>query len=151
MKKTLVILILFVVSLIAAQTTGSTMYVAVKKADVKESTGFFAPVRGALELGNPVTVVRVRDKWTEIRSANPALSGWVISAALTGRRVISSGYTPRAGEVAMAGKGFSGEIEQIYRAEEKLDYSPVDAMESFGVPESELYAFLTEGHLATGE
>jgi hypothetical protein len=53
--------------------------------------------------------------------------------------------------MAMAGKGFSGEIEQIYREGEKLDYSPVDAMESSTVPEQELYAFLVEGRLATGE
>jgi uncharacterized protein YgiM (DUF1202 family) len=134
-----------------AQSSGSTMYVGVKKADVRSSTGFFASVKGTLELGTPVTVVRAGDKWTEIRSANPALSGWVASTALTGRRVQSSGFTPRAGEVAMAGKGFSGEVEQIYQEGEQLDYSPVDAMESFTVPEGELYTFLTEGHLTIGE
>jgi hypothetical protein len=51
----------------------------------------------------------------------------------------------------MAGKGFSGEVEQIYREGEQLDYSPVDAMESFTVPEEELYTFLAEGRLSTGE
>jgi uncharacterized protein YgiM (DUF1202 family) len=153
MKKILFVLTVFIVSLIAAaaQTPGSTMYVAIKKADVKASAGFFAPVRGTLDLGTPVTVLRTDDKWTEIRSANPALSGWVASTALTGRRVSSSGYTPRAGEVAMAGKGFSGEIEQIYREGEGLDYSFVDAMESSVVPEGELYAFLVEGYLVKGE
>jgi SH3-like domain-containing protein len=153
MKKFLLVLTVCIASMIAvtAQSPGSTMYVGVKKADVKTSTGFFASVRGTLELGAPVTVVRLRDKWTEIRSANPALSGWVASAALTGRKVSVSGYTPGAGEVAMAGKGFSGEVEQIYREGEKLDYSPVDAMESLTVPEEELYTFLAEGRLITGE
>lgn len=153
MKKYLFILTAFIVSLIAAaaQVSDGTMYVAVKKADIKASTGFFAPVRGTLDMGTQVTVVQARDKWTEIRSANPALAGWIASAALTGRRTISSGYTPRAGEVAMAGKGFSGEIEQLYREGETIDYSPVDAMESFEVPARELYAFLAEGHLTTGE
>jgi uncharacterized protein YgiM (DUF1202 family) len=153
MKKFLLILTTFVVSLIAAaaQTPGSTMYVGIKKTDVKASSGFFAPVLGTLELGSPVTVVQAKDKWMEIRSASPALSGWIASTALTSRRVIPSGYTPKAGEVAMAGKGFSGEVEQIYREGEKLDYSFVDVMESATVPERELYAFLVEGHLSTGE
>jgi uncharacterized protein YgiM (DUF1202 family) len=153
MKKILFVLTVFIVSLIAAaaQTPGSTMYVAIKKADVRVSAGSFASVRGTLDLGAPVTVIQSRDKWMEVRSADPALSGWIASAALTGRRITASGYTPRAGEVAMAGKGFSGEIEQIYREGEGLDYSSVDAMESFSVPEGELYAFLAEGYLAKGE
>jgi SH3-like domain-containing protein len=154
MKKFVVILAAFaVVSLIAAvaQSSGSTMYVAVKKAEVRASTGFFTQVRGTLDMGSQVTVVQAGEKWTEIRSAGPALSGWIASAALTGRKVISSGHTVRAGEVAMAGKGFSGEIEQLYREGENLDYSSVDAMESFEVPPRDLYAFLAEGHLTTGE
>jgi uncharacterized protein YgiM (DUF1202 family) len=153
MKKFLFFLVVCTTVLIAltAQSSGSTMYVGVKKADVRSSTGFFASLRGTLELGAPVTVLRSREKWAEIRSANPALSGWVASAALTGRRVSASGFTPGAGEVAMAGKGFSGEVEQIYREGEQLDYSAVDAMESFTVPEGELYTFLAEGRLTTGE
>jgi hypothetical protein len=153
MKKILVVLTVFIAVLIAAaaQAPGSVMYVGIKKADVRASTGFFAQIRGTLEFGNPVTVVQEKGKWMEIRSADPALSGWTASAALTGRRVILSGYAPRAGEVAMAGKGFSGEIEQLYREGEAIDYSSVDAMESFAVSERELYAFLTEGRLAVGE
>jgi hypothetical protein len=153
MKKFLFALTVFSLSLIVteAQSPGSAMYVAVKKADVKASAGFFAPVRGTLELGSPVTAVRSGDKWTEIRSANPVLSGWIASAALTGRRVSASGYTSNAGEVAMAGKGFSGEIEHLYREGENLDYAPVDAMESSLVSAEELHAFLTEGRLIAGE
>jgi hypothetical protein len=153
MKKFLLVVTACIVSLIAvtAQSPGSTMYVRIKKADVRASTGFFASLRGTLELGKAVTVVRSNEKWTEIRSANPVLSGWVASAALTGRRVSASGFTAGTGEVAMAGKGFSGEVEQIYREGEQLDYSPVDAMESFTVPEEELYTFLAEGRLAAGE
>jgi uncharacterized protein YgiM (DUF1202 family) len=153
MKKHLFVLMVFAMSLsaVAAQTPGSTMYVAIKNADVRASAGFFASVRGTLSLGSPVTVVRAGAKWMDIRSVNPALSGWIASTALTNRRVIFSGHTPRVGEVAMAGKGFSGEIEQIYREGEELDYSSVDAMESFTIPDQELYKFLVEGRLITGE
>jgi hypothetical protein len=153
MKKYLSVLTAFTVSLITvtAQVPDKAMYVAIKKADVKASAGFFAPVRGTLDLGSQVMAVQARGKWTEIRPVTPALSGWVASAAPTGRKISSAGYIPRAGEMAMAGKGFLDEIEQIYREGEKLDYSPVDAMESFAVPEQELYAFLADGYLAKGE
>jgi hypothetical protein len=153
MKKFLLILTTCIVSLItvAAQTPGATMYIMIKKADVRASAGFFTSSRGTLEQGSPVIVIQTRDKWTEIRSASPPLSGWIASAALTGKRLLPSGHTLKAGEVAMAGKGFSGEVEQIYREGERLDYLPVDAMESSSIPEQELYAFLVEGRLATGE
>jgi uncharacterized protein YgiM (DUF1202 family) len=153
MKKYLLVLTVCIVPLsaAAAQTPGSTMYVAIKNADVRASTGFFASVRGTLGLGSLVTVVRAGTRWMDIRSANPVLSGWIASAALTSRKVLSSGYTFRDGEVAMAGKGFSGEIEQIYREGEELDYSLVDAMESFTIPDQELYKFLIDGRLTTGE
>jgi hypothetical protein len=153
MKKLLCLFIAFIASLlvITAQTQGSTMYVTVKKVAVKSSTGFFASTRGTLEVGSTVTVLRAGDKWTEIRSASPALTGWIASAALTAKRISSSGQTLSTEEIAMAGKGFSGEIEQIYRQGEKSDYASVDAMESLVIPDGELYEFLTQGRLAAGD
>jgi hypothetical protein len=153
MKKILFFLSMAILSFSAAwaQTPGNTMYITVKKADVKTSTGFFAASRGTLELGAGVTVIQIKGKWAEIRSTNPPLSGWVAATALGSQRPRLAGSRLGAGEIAMAGKGFSGEVEQIYRQGEELDYSPVDAMESFSIPDEELRKFLTEGRLAAGE
>jgi hypothetical protein len=151
MKKILFLLTMAILSCLAvlAQVPGNKMYITVKKAEVKTSTGFFAASRGTLELGAELVVIQIKGKWAEIRSA--ALSGWIAAAALGSQRPRLAASRIGAGEIAMAGKGFSGEVEQIYRQGEEIDYSPVDAMESFSISDEELRNFLTEGHLATGE
>jgi len=153
MKKILFFLALVILSFSAveAQAPGSTMYITVKKTDVKTSTGFFAASRGTLELGAEVAVIQIKGKWAEIRSTTPALTGWVAAAALGSQKPRIAGARIGAGEIAMAGKGFSGDVEQIYRQGEEIDYSPVDAMESLSIPDEELRKFLTEGRLAAGE
>ena len=132
---------------------GKTMYVATKTAQIKSSTGFFARSRGALAYGDPVTVLREQGAWVEIRSTSPGISGWMKSAGLTSRRITAgSGSTSTsANELALAGKGFNEEVEKSYQDEKNLDYSALNALEALEVSEDELYVFLKEGHLVTGE
>lgn len=146
--------ILGISGLAAQALRGSTMYVAVKSVPVKSSTDFFASERGTLVYGNQVTVLQEKGKWVEVRSTQPALSGWMSSTNLTAKRIVSSkgATSASASELALAGKGFSKEIEQEYKKEDDLDYTAVDEMETQSVPAQDLKQFLTEGHLqlATG-
>jgi hypothetical protein len=138
----------------AAQSlTGATMYVAVKSADLKTSTGLFAGKAGTLGYGSQVTVLQESGKMVQVRSIQPALTGWVTTSSLTSKRIVSSGGTATAStkELALAGKGFSEEVEQNYKTADNLDYTQVDAMEQISVAGDQLLQFLTEGHLATGE
>jgi hypothetical protein len=129
-----------------------TMYVAVKTAEIKNSTGFFSKTLGALKLGETVTVLRVEGKWMEVRSAgNPPLTGWMSAASLSSKRVSSSGRQVASGELALAGKGFSAEVEMVYRQDGRLDYTAIDRMESQKISPEELLRFLNEGRLAGGE
>jgi uncharacterized protein YgiM (DUF1202 family) len=125
------------------------MYVAVKNADIKSSTGVFAGKVGALGLGDAVTVVRANGKWVEVK-AKDSLSGWVALSNLSSRRVTGSGYSASAGEIALAGKGFSPETEKEYRAS-GLDYAAVDDMEAINIPTTELQKFVEDGRLAEGK
>jgi uncharacterized protein YgiM (DUF1202 family) len=155
MKKYLIITALcagFIVSA-AAQSAGAAMYVAVKSAPLKSSTGFFAGTKGTLNLGDTVTVLQVKNKWLEVRSsARPSLTGWIQSASLTSKRIVASGnQSASASELALAGKGFSGDVEKIYQDEAGMDFSSVNSMESQNIPERELYDFVVEGHLSKGE
>ncbi|MDR0455987.1 MAG: hypothetical protein LBH20_04805 [Treponema sp.] len=135
-------------TVIFAQTDRNTRYVAVQTAVVKDSTGFFAKEVGNLPLGTAVTLVRDDGKWAEVRAGN--LAGWVASASLSARRVVASNSTVTASEVALAGKGFSPDMEMEYR-KSGLDYSAVDSMEKIVVPANDLLRFITEGRLARGE
>jgi uncharacterized protein YgiM (DUF1202 family) len=157
MKRLFVLMIfgLIMVSAAAAQfSRGSTAYVAAKTAQLKSSTGFFAGSRGSLAYGDQVTVLQVKGKWAEVRSAaQSSLSGWTSSSNLTAKRVTagSASNSASSGEIALAGKGFSEEVENAYKAEGNLNYADVDKTETQVVSEQELYDFLTEGRLFLGD
>jgi SH3-like domain-containing protein len=133
---------------IFSQTDRNTRYVAVQTAVLKSSTGFFAKEVGKLPLGTAVTLVRDNGKWSEVRAGS--LAGWVVSSSLSARRVIASNSPVTASEIALAGKGFSPDVEIEYR-KNGLDYRAVDSMESLTIPPEELLKFINEGHLSKGE
>jgi uncharacterized protein YgiM (DUF1202 family) len=135
-----------------AQRAGSTMYVNVNSASLKSSTGFFASSTGTVRYGDQVTIVSVNGKWSQIRTGNT--TGWIPSASLTTKRISTQGNTANASasEIALAGKGFSPEVEAEYKKSgEPLNYTAIDAMERVTVTDGDLLAFIEEGHLAKGE
>jgi hypothetical protein len=134
--------------LVFSQSLGITRFVSVKSVTVKASTGFFATELGNLYLGDEVTLIRESGKWSHVRSGS--LTGWVTSTSLSVRRIIASGTSSTATEIALAGKGFSPETEMEYR-QNGLDYSTVDFMEQITVSNDELLGFITDGRLSKGE
>ncbi|MDR1618047.1 MAG: hypothetical protein LBS06_03235 [Treponema sp.] len=136
----------------AQSNQGKTMYVAVKQANLKSSTGFFAASKGNLEYGTPVTVVQEKGKWAEIRSGNnPVKTGWTTLASLTSKRITASSGSAQASEIALAGKGFNAEVEASYGQETGAGYAAVDKIEAQAVSGEELRQFLREGSLSEGE
>jgi SH3-like domain-containing protein len=131
-----------------SQTDRNTRYIAVKTTPLKSSVGFFAKDLGALSLGDVVTVINEEGKWSQIQAGG--LEGWVTSSSLSARRIVASNPTVTASEIAMAGKGFSPDMEVEYR-KDGLDYSMVDSMEQITVSATELFRFINEGRLARGE
>ena len=144
---------LLITGFAAAQTRGSTMYAATKSVALKASTGFFARTNGTLNYGDRVTVLQVNGKWVEVRSAtNSSLSGWTVAANMSARQIIAGSSTSAsAQEVALAGKGFNREVEDVYKTQGNPNYEDVDKMEAITVNETELLSFLEEGHLAMGD
>ncbi|MDR0402640.1 MAG: hypothetical protein LBH35_03520 [Treponema sp.] len=152
MKRIFFILLLcLTVSAVFAQRRGETMYVAVRSVPLKASTGFFARTVGNLTYGAQVTVLAVNGKWAQLRSGS--LTGWTASSNLTSKRVVAQGDTrsASASEMAMAGKGFSEEVEREYKTGKDLNYGAVDDLEKVTVADGDLLGFIDEGHLARGE
>lgn len=130
------------------------MYVQVKSAPLKSSTGFFARTQGTVYYGDQITVLAVNGKWAQVQPmASRSQSGWVASANLTSKRIIAQGDTRSASarELALAGKGFSEEVERQYKAGNNLNYAPVDYMERLNIPDEALLSFIEEGRLRKGE
>jgi hypothetical protein len=155
MKKMLsFLLFVFVLvgSLAAQSLVGKTMYVSVKSAPVKSSTWFFASTRVKLAQGAQVTVLQDKGKWLQVRSGGN-VTGWMNSSGLSTKRVLAVGVSTSASasELALAGKGFNQEVEDLYKTEAPLNYAAVDAAEATTVPDDELFIFIQSGHLQGGE
>jgi len=154
MKRT-VFLALFclVITGLYAQKVGDTLYVNVNSANLKSSTGFFASTTGTVKYGDQVRVAQVSGKWAQVRTA-ANVTGWIATSSLTTKRISTQGNTANASarEIALAGKGFSPEVEAEYKKDGgELNYPAVDSMERAVVSDKDLLAFIEEGHLAKGE
>jgi len=139
------VMILCAGSLVFSQADRNARYVAVQTVAVKDSAGFLAKDLGNLSLGDTVRLIQDNGKWSNVQAGN--LTGWVTSSSLSARRVVASNTAVTVSEVAMAGKGFSPDMEIEYR-KNGLDYSIVDFMERITVPTDDLLRFITDGRLS---
>jgi uncharacterized protein YgiM (DUF1202 family) len=147
-------IILFAAGFASAQAKkGGTMYVSVKTAALKASTGAFAGTTGTLEYGEKVTIIQIDGKNAEIKStANPSKTGWIAMANLSAKQVVTgTSSTASAKEISLAGKGFNQEVENAYKAKGKVNYADVDKVETQSVKTADLKKFIEDGRLAMGE
>ena len=155
MKKLLIFITLALLAsfpLFAQLSKGGTAWVSAKSAVLKASTWFFAGTKGTLQMGEQVTVLQTNGNWAEVKSSsNSALSGWTSISNLSAKKIVASGTGASASEVALAGKGFNQEIENSYKAKGDLNYADVDKTEAIKVSQDDLYKFVKDGRLVTGE
>ena len=130
------------------------MSVQVRDGQLRNRASFLGTVTGAVAYGDRVTVNQTQAGWCEVATA-AGKSGWIHESALTPKRVVlSSGANDaRTGasgqEVALAGKGFSKEVEASYKSQNRdIDYTWVDWMGKQTVPPEQLVQFLKQGGLA---
>lgn len=141
------------VALAAACAWGGEMSVQVRDGQLRNRASFLGTVTGTVVYGDRVTVNQTAAGWCEVTTAKGA-TGWIHESALTPKRIVldSGANDARIGasgeEVALAGKGFSKEVEAEYKKQNaKLDYAWVDRMLTFKVSDSDLVRFLQQGGL----
>jgi uncharacterized protein YgiM (DUF1202 family) len=129
------------------------MSVQVRDGQLRNRASFLGTVTGTVAYGDRVTVNQTQAGWCEVAKADGA-SGWIHESALTPKRVVMGSGTDdaRVGasgeEVALAGKGFSAEVEAAYKKEnQNIDYTWVDWMGKQTVPNEQLVQFLKQGDL----
>ena len=130
------------------------MSVQVRDGQLRNRASFLGSVTGKVAYGDRVTVNQSQAGWCEVATA-AGLTGWIHESALTPKRVELSAGTSDAktgasgDEVALAGKGFSKEVEAAYKKENKnIDYTWVDWMGQQKVSTEQLVQFLKQGDLA---
>ena len=137
----------------SAAWAAQEMSVQVRDGQLRNRGSFLGTVVGTVAYGDRVTVNQTQAGWCEVSIAGK--TGWIHESALTPKKVVLASGTAdaRAGasgeEVALAGKGFSKEVEAEYKKQNKnVDYTWVDWMGRQTVPSEQLVEFLKQGDLA---
>ncbi len=124
------------------------------KQQLYAAPNFSADPLGTVPEGSEVSVVQQSGDWYQVeyqgqkgwlhQQAFPAAKKFDLSSVLKGKAVQES----KTDEVALAGKGFTPEVEADYRQKHpNLNYAQVDQVEKFEVSPGELQAFIQEGGL----
>ena len=148
----MLMLFLLITASVAIAASGS-MSVQVRQGAVRERPSFLAGIVTELPYGTRVEVTGTRGVWYSVETYSGS-GGWMHKSALTRKKVTmraSGTFVDTAAsrdELALAGKGFSNEVEAEFRARNRnLDFTWIDRMEKISVPPSEVSRFVKEGGL----
>jgi hypothetical protein len=148
--KRLATLALGVLLLTVSALAASKIKVGVDEAKVRRKKQFYAPAVATVKLGDVLDAGKAEDGWYPVTVKGQ--SGWLHASAASGRAAqVKAGIwggddEATSEEVTLAGKGFTDEVEDAYRAKNsELDFAPVDEMEKRHVPEAKLLSFMKTG------
>ena len=150
MKGRLLSLATFLLALGAVVAAAEEMSVTVKESPVRDRSSFTAKIVGTLVYADRVVIQETKGDWVHVRMDAKKIDGWMPKSALQTTQIVlksgaAAGTTASSGEVALAGKGFSEEVEAQYRKDAKLNYDAVDDMEGFSVASDDVAQFLERG------
>jgi len=133
----------------ALAIAAKVMNVSVRDGQVRDTPSFLGKIVGKASYGQSVDVGGEQGDWIKV-TLSGGVSGWMHRTALTTSKVALSGGAGAAGsvsgkEMALAGKGFSAEVEADYRKSHGGNYAAVDAMERVRYDAAALLAFLGQG------
>ncbi len=144
----------FALAAVAAIAATRPLSVQVREGMLRERPSFLGKVTVPVAYGDRLTVLDESAGWTRVRSEK-GVEGWIHTSALTEKRVVlKAGDADAAAgasgeELALAGKGFNAEVEQVFRADNpEAQYAWVDRMAAMVVSADEAAAFLAAGDVA---
>lgn len=139
-----------------APNKGSTITVQVMSTKLMKSPGFLGASIATVVRGDLLTFEEAQKDW--YRVTKDGKSGWINKVSVVERKLALSSK-PGGGtgglsedEVALAGRGFSPEVEQEYRKRNpNLDFSHIDHIQTLQVEPEALAKFAAEGKIGGGK
>ena len=151
MKKNFTIFILLILCLCSVfAKTGTKMYVKVEEAVLKESPSFWGKNGASVFYGEEVVILEEKKSWKKVQLViDSSVSGWISESSLTQKKIVVSGSRVSASteELALAGKGFTAEIEAEYKKQASLNYDAVDKLETNLISFDRVLDFMAAGKL----
>jgi hypothetical protein len=155
MKRTMILIFLFVPAICLA---GETVKVKVQKTILFDQPNFLSKTVATLQFGDQLEMEEVVKDWAKVKFGQQ--KGYVHQSALTSTKVdmktllfsSSSSSGASQDEVALAGKGFTPEVEKNYgKAHPEMNYALVDEIERYSVDTNSLRSFIQKGGLKVSE
>jgi len=139
-------------SLISSAALAASVQVITQDAVIRKDKRFFAPALGRAPFGASLQELGREGDW--FRVSYQGKEGWIHKSALQEQKFqfssLAGGKAEEASrdEVALAGKGFTPEVENAFREKNtKMRYDFVNQVQAYRVDEQRLQAFLREGNL----
>ena len=133
------------------------MSVQVKEGQLRSTPSFLGTIIAKLAYGDRVEIIQDQGTWKKV-AVRGGVQGWMHASALTTKSIVLKAgaanvqTSATGGEIALAGKGFSEEVEKQYKKlNRNLDYAWVDRMERFQVSPEQMQAFLKQGDVVPAE
>jgi len=154
--KRIMLLVLFLLP--ALCVAGETAKVKVQKASLFEQPSFLSKTVATLQFGDQLEMEEVVKDWAKVKFGRQR--GYVHQSALTSTKVdlrtllfsSSSSSGASQDEVALAGKGFTPEVEKNFgRGHPEMNYALVDEIEGYSVDPNSLRTFIQRGGLKEPE
>ena len=126
------------------------MYVKVEEAVLKESPSFWGKNGASVFYGEEVVILEEKNSWKKVQLViDSSVSGWISESSLTTKKIVASGNRVSASteELALAGKGFTAEIEAEYKKQASLNYDAVDKLETNLISFDRVLDFMAAGKL----
>jgi hypothetical protein len=155
MKKAMLLILFLLPALCLA---AEPVKVKVQKASLFSQPNFLSRTVATLQFGDQLEMEEVIKDWAKVKFGQQR--GYVHQSALTSTKVdlktmmFSSSGSSEASqdEVALAGKGFTPEVEKNYgKAHPEMNYALVDEIERFSVDPNSLRSFIQKGGLKVSE
>ncbi|KHK00844.1 SH3 domain-containing protein [Desulfovibrio sp. TomC] len=125
------------------------MSVSVRDGQVRATPSFVGKIVGKAGYGQSVDVLEEQGDWSKV-TLSGGVAGWMHKTALSTEKLALAGGQAAPGsvsgkEMALAGKGFSAEVEADYKRSHGGNFAAVDAMERAHYDAAALLAFLSQG------
>ena len=151
MKKEVWVILLGLM-IMASGAMAETVRVITQEAIIRKDKRFFAPIIIRVPYGETIEELGRQGDW--LRVSYGGKQGWIhVSAVQEQKFQLSSLSTEKASEasqeeVALAGKGFTPEVEKAFRDKNpKMRYDLVDRIQSIRIEDAQLQAFIRTGNL----
>jgi len=157
MKKYSAMMLACVLLVVAGAAAAAVTYrVVTRETALRQAPRFFAPVVAQVAYSEALQGLERRGDWIKVN--HRGRQGWLHMSAVQQQSVswakLAGGRAEETSrdEVALAGKGFTPEVEKAFRSRNPvMRYELVDRLEALQITEEQLQTFLQAGKLKEPE